>query len=255
MIESRTEPQGTPVYQLFMLALCVIALIGIVMQNAAAADPEVVRILDYADLLICIAFFIDFSISMWRAPDRWRYFITWGWLDLLSSIPTLDAARWGRLARLARILRILRGIRAARMVAAVVMRARRESTILATMLLALLLLVGSSTAILYAERAETSNIKSAEDALWWAFTTITTVGYGDRFPVTTEGRVIAVVLMTAGVGLFGAFSATLAAWILAQNDSGNNAEAAALREEIATLRAAVEQLAAAKEKSAIESPP
>ena len=49
--------------------------------------------------------------------------------------------------------------------------------------------------------------KSAENAIWWADVTITTVGYGDKFPVTTEGRLIAVVLMTAGVGLFGTFTA------------------------------------------------
>lgn len=60
------------------------------------------------------------------------------------------------------------------------------------------------------ETAPESNIKTAEDAIWWAFVTITTVGYGDRFPVTTEGRIIAALLMTAGVGLFGTFTGFIA---------------------------------------------
>jgi voltage-gated potassium channel len=76
--------------------------------------------------------------------------------------------------------------------------------------------------------------------VWWAFATITTVGYGDRYPVSVEGRVIAALLMTAGVGLFGAFSAALAAWFLAPEDEATDREIAALREEIAGLRRMLE---------------
>jgi voltage-gated potassium channel len=59
-----------------------------------------------------------------------------------------------------------------------------------------------------------SNIKSAEDAVWWTFATITTVGYGDNFPVTSERRVVAAVLTCSGVRLFGTLSGFLAAWFL-----------------------------------------
>src|SRR6266542_1149184 len=104
-----------PIYQLFMLVLCVLALVGIVVQNASRHDPQVEIVLDYADFMICVAFGIDFVVSLWRAPNRLRYLVTWGWLDLLSSIPTLHVARWGRLARIARILRVLRGLRAMRL--------------------------------------------------------------------------------------------------------------------------------------------
>ncbi|HTU99381.1 MAG TPA: potassium channel family protein, partial [Luteitalea sp.] len=86
-----------------------------------------------------------------------------------------------------------------------------------------------------------SNIKTAEDAIWWAATTITTVGYGDRFPVTTEGRMIAAMLMAAGVGVFGVLSGLLAAWFTepaqasAQRDEAI-AELRALRDEIRMLQ-------------------
>lgn len=76
-----------------------------------------------------------------------------------------------------------------------------------------------SVSILQVETAPNSNIKTAEDALWWSYTTITTVGYGDRFPVTTEGRLIAVVLMTTGVALCGTFAGYIASLLMSKNDN------------------------------------
>ncbi|MBV9494126.1 MAG: potassium channel family protein [Acidobacteria bacterium] len=233
-------PVRVPVYQLFMLALCVLALVGVVVQHAFRLDPEIELVLDYADELICVGFGVDFLVTLWRAENRWKYLLSWGWLDLVSSIPTLDLARWGRLARMARIARILRGLRATRLLTNAILRKRSQSTFAAAALLAIILVIGCSTAILHFETEPESNIRTADDAIWWAFATITTVGYGDRYPVTTEGRIVAAILMTAGVGLFGAFSAALAAWFLVPEDQATDEEIAALREEIAGLRKAVE---------------
>ncbi|HEX6640109.1 MAG TPA: potassium channel family protein, partial [Thermoanaerobaculia bacterium] len=216
-----------------------IALATIVVQHAFRLDPQIEIVLDYADFLICLGFMFDFFVSLWRAPRRWHYLVTWGWLDLISAIPTLDLARWGRLARVARIARILRGVRAIRVLTTTILQKRSQATFFAAALLALILIIGSSTAILHFERGPEANIQTADDAIWWAFTTITTVGYGDHFPVTTEGRVVAAMLMTAGVGLFGAFSAALAAWFLIPEDRATDAELALLREEIAELRKAI----------------
>src|SRR6185436_14770425 len=107
-------------------------------------------------------------------------------------------------------------------------------------LLALVLITASSTAILHFENANESNIKTADNALWWAFATITTVGYGEYYPVTAEGRIVAAILMTAGVGLFGAFSAALAAWFLVPENEATDAELAKMREELQKLREIVE---------------
>lgn len=175
-----------------------------------------------------------------------RYFITWGWLELLSSIPTLSITRWGRIARIVRIFRILRGLRAAKILTTVVLRHRAENSFLAASLVALLLVVFSSIAILQFETAADSNIHTAEDAIWWSFTTITTVGYGDHFPVTSEGRFVAVMLMCAGVGLFSVFSGFLASWFLAPEAESSESEISALRQEIIALRQAIEKIAANK---------
>lgn len=226
------------VYQLFMLALCVLALATIVVQHAFRLDPQIQIVLDYADFLICIGFAIDFLVSLWQAPNRWKYLITWGWLDLLSAIPTLDIARWGRLGRIARVMR---GIRATRLLTTTMRQQRSQSTFAIAALLALILVITSSTLILHFETLPNSNIHTAEEAMWWAFSTMTTVGYGDYYPVSTGGRVVAILLMIAGVGLFGAFSAALAAWFLIPEGKATEHEIALLREDIAALRRALEK--------------
>ncbi|HUR82809.1 MAG TPA: ion transporter [Thermoanaerobaculia bacterium] len=236
--------RGAPAYQLFMLALCVLALAAVVVQNVFTLDPEIELVLEYGDTALCAAFLTDFALTLIRSTNRRRYLLTWGWLDLMSSIPTLDFVRWGRLARIARIARVLRGLRAARLLTKVVLRERAQSTVLAAALLAFLLIIGCSTAILQFEKLPESNITTADDAVWWAFSTIATVGYGDKYPLTMEGRFIAAILMTAGVGLFGAISAALAAWFLRPEEEATDIEIAELRKEIAALREAIERMSA-----------
>lgn len=103
-----------------------------------------------------------------------------------------------------------------------------------------MLVVVSSVTILHVETAPDSNIKTAEDAVWWSIVTITTVGYGDRFPVTSEGRFIGGLLMFAGVGLFATFSGFVAAWFLHPADAKNEVGLEEIREEISEIRRLLE---------------
>jgi voltage-gated potassium channel len=236
-----------------MLVLCVYALAALAIERMTTVQPEVKAVLNYADHAICVIFFADFCASLWHAQNRWRYLATWGWLDLLSSVPMINAARWGRLARVARIFRVLRGLRAAKILSTLVLRRRAENSFLAASLLAILLVIFCSTAILHFETAPESNIKTAEDAIWWAFATITTVGYGDRFPVTSEGRFVAALLMCAGVGLFSTFSGLLAAWFLAPGMPGDESDTAALHREVKALREVIERMQARIDRDGMSS--
>jgi voltage-gated potassium channel len=233
-------PEQPRPYLLFILILSIFALVALAVEVILPLDRETREILDYADFAVCILFFIDFLISLARAEDRLRYFFTWGWLDLLSSIPTVEPLRWGRAARVLRILRVLRAVRSARVVSSLILEKRAQSGMLAAMLFSILLVVCSSIIILHVEKEAESNIRSAEDALWWSVTTITTVGYGDRYPVTSEGRLVAVLLMIAGVGLFGTFSGFLASWFIqgvqTEQPQDSTTEMEALRKELIELR-------------------
>lgn len=233
------ENKQAPGYQLFMLGLSVYAIGAILAQSLLRLEPEAVTILGYSDNIVCALFFADFLISLHRAPSKLRYMTTWGWLDLLSCIPLVDAFRLGRLGRVLRVLRVLRGLRASKTLALAVLQHRAQNGILAALLAALVLMTFCSIAILQFEIAPQSNIRTAQDAVWWALSTMTTVGYGDHFPVTGGGRAVASVLMLAGVGLFTAFSGFLAAWFMAPGNRENR-ELALLREEVAGLRQAME---------------
>jgi voltage-gated potassium channel len=224
-------------YQVFMLALCVWALLMLIAGTTLPIDPSIQVILDATDTLICVIFFADFLHSLARAPRRLEYFVKWGWLDLLSSIPMIGPLRLGRVARLARILRVLRGVRSARAIGQFLMARRSESAFLTAALLSLLLIVSGSIAVLQFEKASGGNIVSGEDALWWAITTMTTVGYGDRFPITSEGRLVAAVLMAAGVGVFGTLSGLVASWFLAPATKEADADLVEIKAMVADVQA------------------
>jgi voltage-gated potassium channel len=242
MFEQRGKT-ASPGYQFAMLVLCLYALAVLAAQSVIWLSPGTRTILDYADYVVCAIFFADFLVSLQGATNRWQYLRTWGWLDLLSSIPMIDVARWGRIARVVRVFRVMRGLRATKLLAGVGVRRRAVDTVLAAGLVGLLLVGFCRVGVLHFETSADSNIRSPDDALWWAFATITTVGYGDRFPVTGEGRVIATILMVAGVGLFGTFSGFLAAWFLGHGTEGSADDGLTeIRQELVELKAAVHAL-------------
>ena len=232
-------------YLVFMLALSIYAVVALAISTFLTLPAQTRLILEYADTAVCLLFLADFVVTIIRSENRLRYLVTWGWLDLLSSIPAVDLLRWGRLARVLRILRILRAAKATKVLAEFLLYRRAQSAFLAASLLSILLIVLSASAVLQFETSPEANIRDAEDALWWAVVTITTVGYGDRFPLSTEGRLIAVLLMLAGVGLFGLFSGFVAAWFLGAPGSQSEelqpverleAEVRSLREQLAAAR-------------------
>ena len=203
-------------FQVVIVVLSLYVLISLVVSTFFNLSTEIKQLLDYIDNLICLIFLVDFCIRFFKSDNKLK-FMKWGWIDLVSSIPTLDMFRVGRLLRLVRILRILRAFRSTKVLLKFVFNKKAHGAFATASIFAVLILIFSSIAILQVETTENGNIKSAEDALWWAFTTITTVGYGDKFPVTTEGRIIGVILMTAGVGLFGVFTGFIASWFVEEH--------------------------------------
>jgi voltage-gated potassium channel len=151
-------------------------------------------------------FALDYFTRVWAARDRRRYF-TKHLLDLaIVVLPVLGPLRLVRLVVLFRVVNRK---------AAASMRGHVASYVTIS---AAALIFCASLAVLNAERqapaSAHANILTFGDALWWAVVTVTTVGYGDHFPVTVEGRFIAVGLMIGGVALIGVVTASFAAWFI-----------------------------------------
>ncbi|WP_010586810.1 ion transporter [Schlesneria paludicola] len=229
--------------QLLMLLLCVYSLGSLATETFAPLSAEYVAILDVIDNLICGIFLFDFVVGLLIAQDKLR-FLAWGWIDLVSSIPVIDIFRAGRIVRVIRILRVLRGIRLAWILARYLQRDRANGAFLAVIFLSILLLLLSSVAILQVEQVEGANIHSASDALWWSVVTMTTVGYGDKYPVTTVGRIIASVVMISGVGLFGALSGSVTSWILNPVEVRQEVDLDAIHLELAAIRTRLDHVPA-----------
>jgi voltage-gated potassium channel len=205
-------------FQLAILLLSLLVLAALAADTLLDLPPEVSRIIQTADTIVCGVLLVDFLIRLRHAESKLA-FMKWGWIDLLACIPNVDALRWGRLVRVLRVLRLLRGIRSVHRVLLLIFQNKMKGGAVSLALMAFLLITFSSIAILVCERQPQSNIQTAEDALWWSITTATTVGYGDKYPVTTEGRLIGVLLMICGVGMFAGLSGLVASLFLGSNES------------------------------------
>lgn len=226
-------------FQFMILVLSLVVIAGLMAETFLHLPGQVAKILRLADTVICGFFLVDFGLRFHRAPSKLR-FMRWGWIDLVASIPAFDLARWGRFASVFRIIRLLRGVRSVQRLFALLYTNRGRGGVASVVMVTFLFVTFSSVGILLFERSPGGNIHTAEDALWWSVTTITTVGYGDKYPVTTEGRVLAMALMFSGVGLFGTFSGIIASLFLGKVEAEEDeilAEVRALRAEIAQHRA------------------
>jgi voltage-gated potassium channel len=181
-----------------LLSLFSIALLSLTFF--IESDSELNRLIHYYDFGLCLVFLYDFFVQLYKRKKRWKYFFTYGWLDLLSSIPVIYEFRYIRIFRVFRVLRIIKSLN---ILYKFIKTNKRASLYGLIVFSSTIILILSSTLVLYLEQ-DVGNIKTAEDALWWSYITITTVGYGDLYPVTNEGRLAASVLILNGIAIFGA---------------------------------------------------
>jgi voltage-gated potassium channel len=216
MENSERNNDTTPnAFQMALLIFTLIVLGALTADTIGHLPQEVSTLIRWLDTMACAVFFMDFCVRFSRAKSK-TTFMKWGWIDLLASIPYLPGLRYARLARVLRVIRLLRGVRSVQRVMQILFRQKAQTGAASLVLMAFLLVAFSSVSILICEATGDGNIKSAEDAIWWSVSTLTTVGYGDRVPVTTEGRILAMALMIAGVGMFGGLSGLTAALFLGQ---------------------------------------
>lgn len=204
---------------------------------APDADAWVHQWCSHVEWVVWGAFALDYLVRLTLAPKRWA-FVRGHLLDLLAVI--LPMVQPLRLLRVVSTL-LLVG-RRARMAPQITLTTYVAGAVVGLMMF-------GSLAVLHVERnAPKGNIKTLGDAVWWSFTTMTTVGYGDHSPTTGLGRVLAVGLMLSGIALLGVVTANIAAWFISRFDRDDEADRRqtelleALTAEVRALRAEVARL-------------
>jgi voltage-gated potassium channel len=198
----------------------VIGIIVLTTDNRGLAPKALVGTLFVLWLVVVVECLVRYIV----VPDRKRYFASRRVEPAMVIIPVFQL--W-RLAGVERV-NVLWGEGASRFVAIL-----RHRSLFRVLLAAVgLLFLGAWLVLLFENNAHGSNIHSYKDALWWAVVTVTTVGYGDRFPVSDGGRLVAVVLMMVGIGLIGTLTATVASFFVQEHTDANKAQLQAAHEDL-----------------------
>ena len=223
-----------------VLALAMVPLLVVPLVFDLSAATE--RIFLIADYLIWAIFAVEYIVKLWLVPDRKR-FVRQNIPDLvIIVIPFLRPLRVLRSARTLRVLRLARLVAFATEGLGEIRSVLRKRGLNYVLLFVVVIVFVAAALVRVFERgAEGANITSYPDALWWAATTVTTVGYGDRFPMTAGGRGVAVALMIAGIALFGVITATIAAYFVEQEEEQSDSAVAAKLDEISMRLERIEQ--------------
>jgi voltage-gated potassium channel len=251
---STHDAKRSNAYDVFILVLTVLSLGVMLLLLVPTLSPATVHLLQFYDTLICVVFLLDFALRMKRATSKRAYLVgDGGWLDLIGSIPNFGFFRYSsllRLARVSRLVRILRrlGKETRRELIRDFIQNRGQYAGFITIVAVLLVLTVSSVLVLQFEsKSPDANITSGGTALWWAVVTITTVGYGDAYPVTLGGRIVAAFVMFAGVGIISSLASLLASVLITTPKPPDPQEvASALRSQFDEIHAELRALRAAQ---------
>ncbi|HLZ70457.1 MAG TPA: ion transporter [Dehalococcoidia bacterium] len=202
--------------ELPMLVLSGLFLVVIAVPFLFSLPQNLHTLFDTVDWLIWAAFALELAVKSYLSPHPGRYLYTHWYEIVIVAVPFLRPLRLVRSLRIVRSLGVLRLGSASAEIVSTARHVLRQHGLQYAILLGGLLVVAAAAAVTFFEHDSGGTITDFGTALWWAVSTVTTVGYGDVFPVTAEGRGIAVFVMLIGVGLFSYLTASISAFLVAQ---------------------------------------
>ena len=155
--------------------------------------------------LVWVLYSIDYAISLYLAPNRWSWFKSNLILLITMILPMFQPLRLLRFVPMLHMFNRSAGT-----------ASRGRISLYAVAVVAMLIYVGALAEYSVEHKAPGATITSFPLSIWWAFVTVTTVGYGDVYPVTTLGRFIAIILMITGIAVIGIVSAMISSWVIDQ---------------------------------------
>lgn len=211
-----TKEKFLKFWDALIIVLSLYTVILFFIEIVTNIPPEITDGLDIADFVICILFLCDWIYYFIVSDNKAHYFKV-HLLDLISSIPftqILRPLRIARAIRIIRLLRLVRGMKGAERFMKIFAKNKARSAMSIYITITALIYIYGTLGIYNFEAGVNKNINSFGDAMWMAFTTLTTVGYGDCYPITAGGRILCALLVLTGMGLFSLFTAEFAAYIL-----------------------------------------
>lgn len=222
------EPKLPRLWDRFIILVTVVTLVLLTVDFAIDPQSQLSQTLGWIDFAFCLLFLADFFWRFTLAPRKWA-FVRRNWIDLLGAIPFVGPLRSVRVVRLVRLIRLTRFLVLLRRLVLHFEVPIPTKALGYLGIVAVLWWAFAGGAFIMFERDANENIKGLDDALWWSITTLSTVGYGDLYPVTGGGRIIAAATMALGVGILGTFGGTIATMFLDFREQG--------RKGLRTLRA------------------
>lgn len=217
-----------------MTVLALLWLPVLVVPFVTQLHGSVALTFDALDYFIWAAFAVEYAVKLWLAVDRW-HFVRHHLLDLaMVAVPILRPLRLARIFRLVRLSRVVlvlsSGLKRAR---ALFAHHGLQFVILAV---SAIVFAGAGLEVYFEKHSVgPTAVHNYADALWWAIVTVTTVGYGDKIPMTGAGKVVATGLMLTGIGLVGALTATIASFFVQEQHASELTEIKAQLQEIRDL--------------------
>jgi len=205
--------QNTIGYELTFAILSIISAALLVYEVAVPLSRAELFVIGALDFATVVLFAFDFIIGVYRAPKRrWKYARD-NWVNLLAAIPfTSGAFRSFRLFRLFRLVNLV--YRASDQDSSYRWLAMQIRSYANLVTFSVVALMAGSIAFYSVEQSVNPNIQSYWDAVWWSFVSATSLGYGDIVPVTTGGRVVAILLMVIGIGIIGTVAGLVGGYTL-----------------------------------------
>ena len=213
----------SPAWEVFVLGVSILSVLNLLLVGVVRS-PHLDQVFVIMDALLTGLFLLDLSRRLVVAEDRRRYLVEgYGWVDVIAAFPILRVLR---VLRIVRMLRVMRRLGGPLMAFRAFFSNRAAGGLLSVLLVAILVLEFGSLAILAVEDADpAANIHTASDAVWYVLVTMSTVGYGDQYPVTGLGRLIGSLIIVVGVGVFGTLTGFLANAFLAPSETAAAVEA------------------------------
>ena len=197
------------------LAIGSVILFGL--REANTLNAETAHLAELVDLVVCALFWAKAAWDLYRAPSALRW-LRWGWADLLASIPAVGFLRPLRALRLLMMVRAIQSTARGMHGIATYFNVDRSRSVAATVfaLIVISVLTTSFVVLGVESGAPDANILTAEDALWWAVSTLfgaEMAGFGEHYTVTIAGRFMSLWLVILSLGLIGSLAGIISAWI------------------------------------------